>query len=270
MTRVLVIDDDPSLLKALRLALRASGHDVVTAANGEQGLVQTAASAPDVVILDLGLPDLDGVDVVRRVREWSQVPIVVLSAVDSEHRKVAALDSGADDYVTKPFGMAELEARIRAAIRHRSASGAAAEAVVVEHGPVRLDLLRHEAQVDGRIVELTAKEFDVLAYLTRYAGRTCTHEMILSAVWGAGYGREAQYLHAYVHRLRQKLGPVVGSMLRTLPGVGYVLTEPPRVTPAAAPPAPGPPVPADSNPWSHAGPRSAPAQDCASEGTDAP
>ena len=232
MTRVLVIDDDPSLLKALRLALRASGHEVVTAATGEQGLVQSAVSAPDVVILDLGLPDLDGVDVVRRVREWSQVPIVVLSAAESERRKVAALDSGADDYVTKPFGMAELEARIRAAIRHRAGPGRDPEPVVVEHGPVRLDLVRHEARVDGRVIELTAREFEVLAYLARNAGRTCTHEMILTAVWGPGYGREAQYLHAYVHRLRQKLGPVVASMLRTLPGVGYVMTGPPGPGPA--------------------------------------
>ena len=223
MTKVLVVDDDPSLLKALRLGLKASGHNVVTAATGEQGLLQTAASAPDVVILDLGLPDLDGVEVVRRIREWSQVPILVLSAVESESRKVAALDSGADDYVTKPFAMAELEARIRTAIRHRGTGGRAPEPTTLDRGPFHLDLVRHELQAAGTTVELTAREFEVLAYLARNAGRTCTHEMILSSVWGPGYRREAQYLHAYIHRLRQKLGPEYGPLLRTLPGVGYVL-----------------------------------------------
>ncbi len=223
MSSVLVIDDDPSLLKALRLGLKAGGHRVVTATTAEQGLIQTAAAAPDVVILDLGLPDMDGIEVVRRLREWSQVPVVVLSAMDSEHRKVEALDSGADDYVTKPFGMAELEARIRTAMRHRRAAAGEPETTLVEKGPFRLDLLHHEAAVDGRVVELTAREFEVLSFLVRHAGRTCTHEMILSSVWGAGYSREAQYLHAYIHRLRQKLGPARGQLLRTLPGVGYLL-----------------------------------------------
>ncbi len=223
MSRVLVIDDDPSLLKALRLGLKAGGHDVTTAITAEQGLIQTAAASPDVVILDLGLPDLDGMEVVRRLREWSQVPVLVLSAMDAEDRKVEALDSGADDYVTKPFGMAELEARIRAAVRHRSSAANAPEESVVEKGPFRLDLLHREARVDDTLVELTAKEFDVLSFLLRHAGRICTHEMILSSVWGPGYSREAQYLHAYIHRLRQKLGSERGAMLRTMPGVGYLL-----------------------------------------------
>ena len=222
-SKVLVIDDDPALLRALRLGLKAGGHEVVTAATGDQGLVQTAASAPDVVILDLGLPDIDGVDVVRRVREWSQVPIVVLSAVDAEDRKVAALDAGADDYVTKPFGMAELDARIRASLRRRTNKAHEQELSTIDDGPFHLDLVHHELEVDGRPVDLTAKEFEVIAYLARYSGRTCTHEMILSSVWGPGYSREAQYLHAYVHRLRQKIGPPYGGLLRTLPGVGYVL-----------------------------------------------
>ncbi len=225
MSRVLVVDDDPSLLKALRLGLRAGGHDVITAATGEQGLIQAAAGAPDIVILDLGLPDIDGVEVVRRLREWTEVPVVVLSAVDTEYRKVAALDSGADDYVTKPFGMAELEARIRAAMRRRSPAGRD-EPPTVSSGPFALDTVRREALVDGETVELTAKEFEVLAFLVRNAGRTCTHEMILAAVWGPGYGREAGYLHAYVHRLRHKLG-AAGSRIRTLAGIGYVLDADP-------------------------------------------
>jgi two-component system KDP operon response regulator KdpE len=222
MARVLVIDDDPALLKALRLGLRAGGHEVVTAPRGEQGLTQTAAASPDVVVLDLGLPDVDGLDVCRRIREWSNVPIVVLSAADDEARKVAALDLGADDYVTKPFGMAELEARIRAALRSRAGPPDSSASPVLSAGPVHVDLVHHEATLRGGALDLTAKEFDVLAYLVRHAGRTCTHEMILSAVWGPGYKREAQYLHAYVHRLRHKLDDTSGHLIRTVPGIGYV------------------------------------------------
>jgi two-component system KDP operon response regulator KdpE len=222
MAKVLVIDDDPSLLKALRLGLKAGGHDVVTAADGEHGITQTAVNSPDIVILDLGLPDLDGLAVCKRIREWSQVPIIILSASGSEDRKVAALNGGADDYVTKPFGMAELEARIRTAIRHHQVTpdGTGPESLVV--GPLELDLVHHEARVEGDPVDLTTKEFEVLAFLARHAGRTCTHQMILSAAWGTGYGREAGYLHAYVHRLRQKLGDS-GALIRTAPGIGYSL-----------------------------------------------
>jgi two-component system KDP operon response regulator KdpE len=223
LAKVLVIDDDPALLRALRVGLRASGYEVVTASTGEQGIAQVAVSSPDVVILDLGLPDVDGLAVCRRIRQWSEVPIVVLSATGSEDRKVAALDGGADDYMTKPFGMAELGARIRAAIRHRRGDPADAEPTTVSIGQLQLDLVRHETRLAGSVVELTAKEFDVLSFLARHAGRICTHEMILSSVWGPGYGREAQYLHAYVHRLRQKLHDPPGELIRTAPGVGYVL-----------------------------------------------
>jgi two-component system, OmpR family, KDP operon response regulator KdpE len=220
--KVLVVDDDPSLLRAMRVGLRAHGHEVITAVNGEEGIAQTALASPDVVVLDLGLPDIDGLAVCGRIREWSEVPIVVLSATASEDRKVAALDGGADDYVTKPFGMAELEARIRTAIRHRSS--APAEQTLV-HGSLTVDLVHREARLRGSRLDLTAKEFDVLSFLARHAGRTCTHQMILSAVWGAGYGSEARYLHAYVHRLRQKLKDPAGELIRTVPGVGYTLTE---------------------------------------------
>jgi two-component system KDP operon response regulator KdpE len=223
MAKVLVIDDDPSLLRAMRLGLRSGGHEVLTAANGEQGLTETAVSSPDIVILDLGLPDIDGLEVCRRIRQWSDVPIVVLSATETEARKVTALDGGADDYVTKPFGMAELEARIRVALRRSKSDSIEAQPSTLSVGALQLDLVHHDAQLGGATVELTAKEFDVLAFLARYAGRTCTHEMILSAVWGPGYGREAQYLHAYIHRLRQKLHDPSGRLIRTVPGVGYVL-----------------------------------------------
>jgi two-component system KDP operon response regulator KdpE len=223
MSRVLVIDDDPALRRALQLGLRAGGHEVVTAGNGEEGMTQAAICSPDVVILDLGLPDVDGLAVCRSIREWSEVPIVVLSATGSEDRKVAALDGGADDYVTKPFGMAELAARIRAAIRHRGSDSLESQPKVVSVGRLELDLVHHQTRLDGAPVELTSKEFEVLSYLARHAGRTCTHEMILSSVWGPGYGRESQYLHAYMHRLRQKLQDPTGELICTAPGVGYVL-----------------------------------------------
>jgi two-component system KDP operon response regulator KdpE len=223
MAKVLVIDDDPSLLRALRLGLRAGGHDVVVAMNGEQGLAYAARTAPDVIVLDLGLPDVDGLSVCRRIRQWSDVPVLVLSATDLEGSKVAALDGGADDYVTKPFGMAELEARIRAALRHRRGEERPAELTV---GSLRVDSVHREVWREGTRVDLTAKEFEVLSYLARHAGKTCTHQMILAAVWGPGYAEEAQYLHAYIHRLRHKLGDAAGALIRTAPGIGYSLAAP--------------------------------------------
>lgn len=225
VARVLVIDDDPSLLRALRLGLQAGGHDVLTAANGQQGISKTAAASPDIVVLDLGLPDIDGQTVCRRIRQWSEVPIIILSASGNEEGKVAALDGGADDYVTKPFGMAELEARIRTALRHRKADSGEPEPATLTVGPLEMDLVHHEVHLDGSPVELTTKEFEVLSFLARHAGRTCTRQMILGAVWGTGYGAEAQYLHAYVHRLRQKLDDSSGTLIRTMPGVGYSLSS---------------------------------------------
>jgi two-component system KDP operon response regulator KdpE len=175
-----------------------------------------------VIILDLGLPDIDGLSVASRIRQWSDVPIIVLSAIDVEDRKVAALEGGADDYVTKPFGMAELEARIRTALRHRRPA-APNGATTIEAGPLDLDLVHREAHAHQRRVELTAKEFDVLAFLARHAGKICTRQMILGAVWGPGYAGETGYLHAYIHRLRQKLDDPSGRLIRTVPGIGYVL-----------------------------------------------
>jgi len=225
VSKVLVIDDDPSLLRAMRVGLRASGHDVTCAANGEQGISQVATTSPDVVVLDLGLPDVDGLTACRRIRQWSDVPIIVLSATDAEDRKVAALDLGADDYVTKPFGMSELEARIRTAIRHRRPEPEDLPAEIAV-GPLSMDMVHREAHLAGANIELTAKEFDVLAYLARHVGKTCTRQMILVAVWGPTYANEAQYLHAYVHRLRQKLHDGGGVLLRTAPGIGYSLARP--------------------------------------------
>ncbi len=208
-------------MRALRLALSAKGHEVVLAATAEEGLSVVALGSPDVVVLDLGLPDLDGLEVVRRVRGFSEVPVIVLSATALEDRKVAALDSGANDYVTKPFGMAELEARIRTALRHASSRANSAQRLSV--GPLELDLVHFQATLDSKPLELTAKEFELLACLARNAGKTCTHQMVLRQVWGDAYGKEDEYLRVYVYRLRKKLGKW-GCMLRTAPGIGYCLS----------------------------------------------
>jgi two-component system KDP operon response regulator KdpE len=222
LATALVVDDDPALLRALRIGLSARGYDVIVASTGEAGLTQAALKSPDVIILDLGLPDLDGIDVCRRIRQRSDVPIIVLSAAGSEERKVAALDMGADDYVTKPFGMAELEARLRVALRHARTTRED-EPSELDLGSLRIDLVHHEAFVDDKEVDLTGREFDLLAFLARHAGKICTHRMILKEVWGPAYGSESHYLRVYIHRLRRKLGDESGQLIRTDPGVGYRL-----------------------------------------------
>ena len=174
MARILVIDDDRSLLRALSIALGARGHEVIAARTAAHGIQQVSLSTPDVVILDLGLPDTDGVEVCRRIRQWTDVPVIVLSAAASEPRKVNALDAGADDYVTKPFGMAELEARLRVALRHARASDAEAPSVLAV-GPLEVDLVHHMARSGGTDLDLTDREFRLLAYLARHAGKVCTH-----------------------------------------------------------------------------------------------
>ena len=224
MAKVLVVDDDPSLLKAMRIGLTARGGEVVTADTGAEAVSQVVLAAPDLVILDLGLPDLDGIEVCRRIREFSGVPIVVLSAYGDERRKVEALDSGADDFVTKPFGMAELEARLRVALRHGSARGNGDErAQTLQVGDLEIDLVHHMARLSGDDLHLTSKEFELLAYLARHAGKVCTHHMILKDVWGPGYGAESNYVRVYTHRLRKKLGDEEGKILKTVPGIGYQL-----------------------------------------------
>jgi two-component system KDP operon response regulator KdpE len=225
MPKVLLVDDDASLLKALRIGLTARGDEVLTAYTGAEAVNQVALAAPDLVILDLGLPDIDGIEVCRRIRAFSGVPIVVLSAYGDERRKVEALDSGADDFVTKPFGMAELEARLRVALRHAAARHAegAEPSQELDVGRLHIDLVHHMAALDGKPVQLTAKEFELLAYLARHAGKVCTHHMILKDVWGPGYGIESNYVRVYTHRLRKKLGDDNGAMLKTVPGIGYQL-----------------------------------------------
>jgi two-component system, OmpR family, KDP operon response regulator KdpE len=232
MTKILVVDDDPSLLKALRIGLVARGDEVLVAHTGSEAINQVVLGSPDLVILDLGLPDLDGIEVCRRIREFSHVPIVVLSAYGDERRKVEALDSGADDFVTKPFGMAELEARLRVALRHSGAVGGDdTEAAELHVGDLQIDLVHHMATRAGEPLQLTAREFDLLAYLARHAGKVCTHHMILKDVWGPGYGAESNYIRVYAHRLRKKLGDDDGGLLHTVPGIGYQLAASAVTTP---------------------------------------
>ena len=227
MTTVLVVDDEPAMLRVLRAALDARGYHVRTAMTGQRAIDDVATDAPDLVMLDLGLPDIDGVEVCRRIRSWSQVPILVLSAEGSDDRKVRALDEGADDYVTKPFSMPELLARVRVALRHRPSAGATDELAVLEVGDIRVDVAHHQVTVGGTPVDLTPKEFGFLALLARWPGRVLTHRMILQEVWGPEYGSETQYLRVYASQLRKKLGDDPDNpRLVTEPGVGYRLVEP--------------------------------------------
>jgi len=221
--RILVVDDDRALLRAMRIGLRARGYAVTLARTGDEAVTQASMVSPDVVVLDLGLPDIDGLEVCRRIRRFSDVPVIVLSAAGGEERKVAALDGGADDYVTKPFGMAELEARLRVALRRRP-SGSRDSPTELTVGRIGVDLVHKTAQLDGEPLDLTAREFDLLAFLALNAGKVCTHQMILQQVWGSAYANEAHYLRVYAHRLRRKLGDA-GSLLRTQPGIGYQLVE---------------------------------------------
>jgi two-component system KDP operon response regulator KdpE len=234
-TTVLVVDDEPAILRVVRAGLEARGYRVRTATDGQGAIDMVALEAPDVVVLDLGLPDIDGVDVCRRIRGWSDVPIVVLSADGSDHRKVVALDEGADDYVTKPFSMAELLARVRVALRHRRAAGAGTatgqaapiDEAVLEVGDLRVDMARRHVSVGGRRIDLTPKEFAFLVLLARWPGRVLTHGAILSEVWGPGYETESQYLRVYASQLRKKLDDdPARPRLVTEPGVGYRLVDP--------------------------------------------
>jgi two-component system KDP operon response regulator KdpE len=225
MSRVLVVDDDPALLRVLSMGLGARGHVVTGAASGHEALERLAVGAFDVVLLDLGLPDLDGLEVAREVRAMLDIPIIVLSADATEGRKIAALDGGADDYVTKPFGMGELDARLRLAARHWTGTHAPTASTTLQVGALVVDIERHRVTMGGALVELTPKEFDLLTYLARHPGKVLTHQMILSEVWGPGYMKDVHYLRVYVHRLRRLLGDEEGSVLLTEPGIGYALAD---------------------------------------------
>lgn len=219
---ILVIDDEPQMHRFLKPALEAAGYAVERADTAAEGLRLAAARAPDAVLLDLGLPDLDGQDVLKRLRAFSSVPVIVLSARDRESEKIAALDSGADDYVEKPFGVGELLARIRAAMRHRLAEQG--HGTVFESGPLAIDFERRLVRAEGETVALSPREYALLDLLARNAGRVMTHRQLLTAVWGPAHTTDLQYLRVYVGHLRQKLGPA-GRLLVTEPGVGYRLEE---------------------------------------------
>lgn len=221
--RVLVVDDEPQIQRFLRPALIASGYEVLMADTGREALRLIATAAPDVVVLDLGLPDLDGKDVLREARGFSKIPIIVLSARDREAEKIAALDAGADDYVEKPFGIGELMARLRVALRHAAKAGT--EATIVQCDRVVVDLDKRLVTRDGEPVKLTPKEYDLLAILARHAGRVVTHRQILASVWGAAHAEDTQYLRVFVGQLRAKIeiDPTAPKLIQTEPGIGYRL-----------------------------------------------
>ena len=223
---ILVVDDEPPVQKFLRAGLESQGYAVVAAATGREGVSQAATRAPDLVLLDLGLPDMDGIEVVRRIREWSSAPIIILSAREREGDKVRALDAGADDYVTKPFSMPELLARMRVALRRR-ARGAEVDQASLEFGELRIDLARRRVTARDAEVKLTPIEYRLLATLARHAGRVLTHEQLLREVWGPGYTSQHHYLRVYMGQLRHKLeaDPARPRWLLTEPGVGYRLKE---------------------------------------------
>ena len=219
--RILVVDDEPQIQRFLKPALSAAGYDVREAMTGAEALKAAATMAPDVVILDLGLPDMDGKEVIANLRGWSQVPIIILSARDRESEKIAALDLGADDYIEKPFGIGELTARIRTALRHR---------IQMEGGQTQLsadgvsiDTIKRVVTKDGEPVRLTPKEYDLLVMLAHHAGRVVTHKTLLTSVWGVAHGEDLHYLRVFIGQLRGKIerDPANPKILRTEPGVGY-------------------------------------------------
>jgi len=224
-TKVLVVDDEAAILRFLRPALEANGYQVLAATTVAEAIRRVAREVPEVVVLDLGLPDGDGKDVIREVRQWSSVPIVVLSAREREAEKIEALDLGADDFINKPFGVGELMARLRAALRHRGQGQADAE--VLRIGDIEIDTARHRTTRRGAEIKLTPREFELLALLARHAGRVMTHRQLLTAVWGAAHAEDTQYLRVYIGQLRQKVedDPEDPKLILTELGIGYRLAE---------------------------------------------
>jgi two-component system KDP operon response regulator KdpE len=222
--RILVVDDEPQILRFLKPSLTAAGYDVIVATTGKDALKAAATQSPDVILLDLGLPDMDGKEVISDIRNWSKTPILVLSARDREAEKIAAFDLGADDYVNKPFGIGELTARLRTALRH--AAQQASEQTYLKSGALEVDVLAHKVTLNGAPVKLTPKEFELLAILVRNAGRLLTHRQILTAVWGAAHTEDLQYLRVFIGQLRQKLKASANApeLILTEPGIGYRLS----------------------------------------------
>jgi two-component system KDP operon response regulator KdpE len=220
--RILVIDDEAQIHRFLKPALEAAGYEVERAETAAEGLRLAAGRAPDAVLLDLGLPDMDGQEALQRLRAFSEVPVLVLSAREREAEKIAALDGGADDYLEKPFGVGELLARLRACLRRRLMQQGAQP--VFTAGPLSVDLLKHEVRVGGALMVLSRREFDLLAMLARNPGRVMTHRQLLVAVWGPAHVEDVQYLRVYIGQLRHKLGEAA-DLITTEPGIGYRLRE---------------------------------------------
>ncbi|MEE1658304.1 response regulator [Microvirga sp. CF3062] len=225
LTRVLVVDDEPAIHRFLKPALEVNEYEVLGAGTAAEALKRIATDAPDVVVLDLGLPDMDGKEVISRVREWSDVPIIVLSARDREAEKIAALDLGADDFVNKPFGMGEFMARLRTALRHRMQRKG--ETPVLRVGGLEIDIPRRRVAWQEAEVGLSPREFDLLAFLASHAGKVVTHKQILTAVWGPAHADDTQYLRVYVGQLRQKIEPNPSDpcFILTEQGIGYRLVD---------------------------------------------
>jgi len=221
--RILVIDDEAPIRRFLKVVLGTGGFEMLEAERGRQGIEQAATAAPDAIILDLGLPDMDGKAVISAIREWSQAPILILSVRDGEGEKIAALDAGADDYVTKPFATGELMARLRALLRKRPAGAAEKSEIVI--GALTINLATRSVIVDGAEPRLTRKEFDVLALLARNAGRLVGHKQLLTTIWGAAHRDDTHYLRIAVGHIREKIGDDAANprFIITEPGVGYRL-----------------------------------------------
>jgi two-component system KDP operon response regulator KdpE len=224
-SRILVVDDEPQIQRFLKPSLTAAGYEVVEAGTGAEALKAVATQAPDLVILDLGLPDMDGKEVIANLRGWSDIPIVILSARDRESEKIAALDLGADDYVEKPFGIGELTARIRTALRHRGRRDVIP--TVMEVDGLTIDPMKRIVSRGGELVHLTPKEYDLLLLLARHTGRVVTHRTLLTTVWGPAHGDDLHYLRVFIGQLRQKIeqDPTQPRIVRTEPGVGYRMAE---------------------------------------------
>ncbi len=222
---VLVVDDEPQIRRFLRPSLTAQGFTVVEAANAEEALTQAAAVKPAIIVLDMGLPDRDGIEVIHALREWTQTPILVLSVRDREAEKIAALDAGADDYVEKPFAMGELLARLRAALRHRLRQQG--EAPIFRSGKLAVDLVRREVSLGGQPIKLSPKEYDLLRLLVQHAGKVVTQRQILQQIWGPAHVEDTQYLRVYIGQLREKLedDATKPALIATEPGVGYRLID---------------------------------------------
>jgi len=225
---VLIVEDELPVRRFIRSSMSAHGYQIAEASTTAEALAMATSRTPDIILLDLGLPDGDGLDFTRRVREWSRVPIIVISARGREEDKVVALDSGADDYLTKPFSVNELLARVRVALRHAQARGSDSDDIRFEFGTLRIDMSRREVTVEGRDVHLTPIEYKLLTLLARNAGRVLTHRQIIKEIWGASYAEEAHHVRVHMSELRKKIesDPARPKLLTTEPGVGYRLREP--------------------------------------------